>query len=197
MTSALRYLELTKLSRRLHAREISPVEATTPELTHIERLDGQLKRYAHVMAEAALVQARAAYWVGEFSGTFFNDKGENSLFHRDGVKCPSWFDSDLNNKKSKAGGYCIITDLNGDQAYLTWQGAGTPGAGGRTQGTFQYTGGTGKYQGISGDNAFVGVTQVNWKDGRSSGYRPGTGNCTINCRLIGCCAVLLIGRLGL
>ena len=77
---------------------------------------------------------------------------------------------DLNNKKSKAGGYCIITDLNGDQAYLTWQGAGTPGPGGRTPGTFQYTGGTGKYQGISGDNTFVGVTQVNWKDGTSSGY---------------------------
>jgi hypothetical protein len=30
--------------------------------------------------------------------------------------------------------------------------------------------GTGKYQGISGDNTFVGVGQVNWKDGTSSGY---------------------------
>src|SRR5438105_440208 len=66
-----------------------------------------------------------SYWVGEFSGTFFNDKGENSLFNRSGVKCPSWFDSDLNNKKSKAGGYCIIRDLDGDEAFLTWQGAGT------------------------------------------------------------------------
>jgi hypothetical protein len=111
-----------------------------------------------------------SYWVGEFTGTFFNDKGENSLFHRAGVKCPSWFDTDLNNKKSKAGGYCIITDLNGGQAYLTWQGAGTPGPGGRLPGTFQYTDSTGKYQGISGDNTFVGVTQVNWKDGTSSGY---------------------------
>jgi hypothetical protein len=78
------------------------------------------------------------------------------LFHRAGVKCPSWFDSDLNNKKSNGGGYCVIADLNGDQ--------------GRLPGTFQYTSGTGKYQGISGDNTFVGVTQVNWKDGTSSGY---------------------------
>jgi hypothetical protein len=110
------------------------------------------------------------FWAGEFSGTFFNDKGANSLFDRAGVKCPAWFDSDLNNKKSKAGGYCIVTDLNGDKAYLTWQGAGTPGPGGRLIGTYQYTGGTGKYKDIKGDNTFVGVTQVNWQDGTSSGY---------------------------
>jgi amidase len=60
MTTALHYLELTELSRRLHAREISPVEATTAQLPRIERLDGRLKSYAHMMAEAALVQARAA-----------------------------------------------------------------------------------------------------------------------------------------
>ena len=110
------------------------------------------------------------YWVGEFTGSFFNDKGEGSPFHRAGVKCPAWYDADFNNKKSKAGGYCIITDLDGDQAYLTWQSAGTPGPGGRGPGTFQYTGGTGKYKGISGNNTFVGVTQVNWQDSTSSGY---------------------------
>jgi amidase len=60
MTSALHYLELTDLSRRIHTREISPVEATTAQLARIEKLDGQLKSYAHVMAEAALMQARAA-----------------------------------------------------------------------------------------------------------------------------------------
>jgi amidase len=60
MTSALHYLELTELSRRIHAREISPVEATTAQLARIEKLDGQLKSYSQMMAEAALVQARAA-----------------------------------------------------------------------------------------------------------------------------------------
>jgi len=110
------------------------------------------------------------YWVGEFSGTFFNDKGPGSLFHRAGVKCPAFFDADFNSKKSTAGGYCIITDVDGDQAYLIWHNAGTPGPGGAGPGTFQYTGGTGKYKGISGSNTFVGVTQVNWQDGTSSGY---------------------------
>ena len=60
MPSALHYLELTELSRRIHAREISPVEATTAQLTRIEKSDGVLKSYAHMMAEAALIQARAA-----------------------------------------------------------------------------------------------------------------------------------------
>jgi hypothetical protein len=51
MTSAPHYLDLTELSRRIHAREISPVETTTAQLTRIERLDGQLKSYAHMMAD--------------------------------------------------------------------------------------------------------------------------------------------------
>ncbi len=58
MTSDLHYLELIELARRIHAREISPVEATTAQLARIDKLDGQLKSYAHVMAETALVQAR-------------------------------------------------------------------------------------------------------------------------------------------
>jgi amidase len=60
MTSAVHYLELIELSRRIHAHEISPVEATTAQLTRIDELDGQLKSYAHMMAEAALMHARAA-----------------------------------------------------------------------------------------------------------------------------------------
>ena len=107
------------------------------------------------------------YWVGEFSGTFFNDKGEGSLLHRAGVKCPAYNDLDFNNKSSKASGYCVMTDTDGDQAYASWQNAGD---GRRGPGTFKFTGGTGKYKGISGDNTFVGVTQINWQDGTASGY---------------------------
>lgn len=110
------------------------------------------------------------FWVGEFTGTFFNDKGAGSLFHLAGVKCPAWFDADYNNNKSRDGGYCIITDLEGDQAYLIWEGAGSPGLGDAGPGTFDYTGGTGKYSGISGKNRFTGYTTVNWADGTSTGY---------------------------
>ena len=111
------------------------------------------------------------YWLGEFSGTFFSDRGQGGMFHLAGVKCPSWFELDFNKDTAKGGGYCIITDLDGDQAYLSWENGavsakpGTPGPG-----TFTFTGGTGKYAGISGENRFAGVTQVNWADGTSSGY---------------------------
>jgi len=44
----------------------------------------------------------------------------------------------MNNKKSKAGGYCTISDTDGDQAYLSWQNEGDGITGPRT---FQYTGG--------------------------------------------------------
>jgi hypothetical protein len=110
------------------------------------------------------------FWVGEFSGTFFSDKGDGGLFHLAGVKCPGWLDQDFNAGTSKGGGTCIVTDLQGDRAYLTWSNAGKPGPGGRGPGSFRYTGGTGKYAGMSGSGRFVGVTQVNWADGTASGY---------------------------
>jgi amidase len=56
----LHYLELTELARRLHAREISPVEATRAQLDRIEKLDGRLGSYALVTPELALEQARVA-----------------------------------------------------------------------------------------------------------------------------------------
>ena len=53
------------------------------------------------VGKAQEIEKGHSYWVGEYAGTFFNDKGENTLFHRAGVKSPSWADIDLNNKKSK------------------------------------------------------------------------------------------------
>jgi amidase len=55
----LHYLDLLELSRAIAAREISPVEATEAMVRRIEHLDPTLKSYVHVMAEAALAQARA------------------------------------------------------------------------------------------------------------------------------------------
>jgi hypothetical protein len=41
------------------------------------------------------------YFVGEFSGTFFNDKGKNSLFDQAGVKGPAFNDLDLKQRQSR------------------------------------------------------------------------------------------------
>src|SRR5579875_589422 len=59
-SAGLHYLELTELTRRMHAGELSPVEATRAELERIERLDGRLHSYALVTPELALDQARQA-----------------------------------------------------------------------------------------------------------------------------------------
>jgi len=40
----------------------------------------------------------------------------------------------------------------------------------RNPGTFEWTGGTGKYKEIKGSNTFVANPSVNWPDGTISGY---------------------------
>jgi amidase len=60
MDASLHYLELTEVARRIHAREISPVEATKAQFSRIEALDGRLKSFSTVMTDAALAQARVA-----------------------------------------------------------------------------------------------------------------------------------------
>lgn len=108
------------------------------------------------------------FWVGEFTGTFFNDKGKGSPFDRAGVKCPGYQDIDFNKKHGVAAGSCIMNDLNGDQAYLSWKCEGDA-VSFSCKGTNQYTGGTGKYKGVSGAGTFSGTT-VNWKDGTATGF---------------------------
>jgi amidase len=177
--------------RRIHAREISPVEATTAQLARIEKLDGQLKSYAHMMAEAALIQARAAeaeITRGEIRGPLHGVPiAVKDLCWTQGVPTAAGMaiytayfialassvrvSSTRTSTTKKQGRWLLHHHRSQRRPGLpTWQRAGTPGPGGRLAGTFQYTGGTGKYQGITGDNTFVGVTQVNWADGTSSGY---------------------------
>ena len=107
------------------------------------------------------------YWVGEFSGAFFNDAGAGSTMHNSGVKCPGYNDLDFNNKKNIAAGHCIIMDRDGDKAHASWQCAGDTY---KCQGTITWTSGTGKYAKISGSMPFTGVTEVSHADGKASGW---------------------------
>ncbi len=59
-TDDIHYLELTELTRRIHAGELSSVEATQASLARIEALDGTLHSFALVLPERALAQAREA-----------------------------------------------------------------------------------------------------------------------------------------
>ena len=90
------------------------------------------------------------FFVGAFSGVFFNDVA-NGFMDKSSVECPGV--NDIVNGLSIANhGYCIVTDKDGDKAFAVWKGQDTsPNVGG---GNFQWTGGTGKYSGIKGNNTY-------------------------------------------
>lgn len=60
MAEDLHYLELIELAKRIHTKEISPVEVTESQLARIGALDGNLRSYALVTPDLALAQAREA-----------------------------------------------------------------------------------------------------------------------------------------
>jgi hypothetical protein len=91
------------------------------------------------------------FWVAEFSGKFVRDKGGGSLCMRPASGVPPYNDVDLNNNEKGKGGVCIISDAAGDQAYLSWR---CEGDGVHCAGSFEYTGGTGKYQSIAGSQRY-------------------------------------------
>lgn len=91
------------------------------------------------------------YWVGEFTGTLFNDKAGGIMDHA-AVACPGTNDVRLDGQISSAQGNCIVTDAQGDKAFASWWSKGPfPGP---FSGEFTWTGGTGKYAGIKGTSKF-------------------------------------------
>ncbi len=58
--SSLPFLSASELSRLMAAKEVSPVEATEAYLERIESLDGNLRAYITVTADAALESAKLA-----------------------------------------------------------------------------------------------------------------------------------------
>ncbi|MBT4488282.1 MAG: amidase, partial [Rhodospirillaceae bacterium] len=60
MSEELHYGTILELSARIKAGELSPVTLTEAMLNRIAALDGRLKSYATVMADQAMVEARAA-----------------------------------------------------------------------------------------------------------------------------------------
>ena len=95
----------------------------------------------------------AGYWTGEFSGSFESDEGDSGMFHKMSVRCPAWQKFNFIKGTSYAEGVCYGKDLEGNEVYFDWTGSeqklGQPG-----KGTFSYTGGTGKYEGLTGNGGF-------------------------------------------
>jgi hypothetical protein len=104
-------------------------------------------------------------FVGEFSGTVFNDAGEG-FEHLASQVCPGV--NDINKGTANAHGYCTVTDKEGDRVSSTWK---CQGPFPRCDGEWQFTGGTGKYAGIRGAGTFTGHVLVP----TSSGYSESKG----------------------
>jgi len=98
---------------------------------------------------------------GHEDGTFFNDAGSGFL-HLTAITCTDT--GELINGVFKDNGYCVVTDKDGDKAFLVWKCKGGP----RCEGDFQWTSGTGKYTGLTGNTTFYGSPTVPNKLG--SGY---------------------------
>jgi hypothetical protein len=112
----------------------------------------------HGIGQSYEIEKGHVFWVGMFHGIFYNDVADGFLDKTE-VTCPGVNDV-VGGVSTGNHGYCVMTDKDGDKAFFVWQGIGTgPGSNG---GTFQWTGGTGKFQGIQGDDtwhgAFIGNT---------------------------------------
>jgi hypothetical protein len=110
-------------------------------------------------AKAYEMEKDHTYGMGELAGKFFNNKGQGSLFDQADVRCFGFHDVDA--KRIKQGGYCVIADADGDHAYFIYEANDNNTPGHEVKGTFDYTSGTGKYKGITGKNTYH-VVGANW-----------------------------------
>jgi len=109
------------------------------------------KYAAHgVGAQTYELEKGHVFLLGSNQGVFLNDVAD-SFLDKTEVTCA--IAADLVDGVSTGGhGYCIIADKDGDKAFLAFQGKGT--APESDAGTFQWSGGTGKFVGIQGNNTW-------------------------------------------
>ncbi len=92
------------------------------------------------------------FWIGTNKGVVLNEAGRGFL-HNASYVCPTTADIDGPNVETRS--YCIYTDKDGDQIFVRGHSlSSTGGAGVEIQATKSndvFTGGTGKYQGITGN----------------------------------------------
>ena len=98
-----------------------------------------------------------AFFLGSFAGTMFVQHGDGALNTAE-VVCPGTFDIAIETGKQKGGGHCIITALDGSQVFGKWECDGAHLVG--CIGSFEITGGTGRFAGISGGSKFVARSAI-------------------------------------
>jgi hypothetical protein len=87
-------------------------------------------------------------WAGNFVGVSLVEAGTGPL-HNAGWECSG--ETVLQDAKAyRAGGFCVVTDPEGDTINLVWERQDVPGAASEGNNKGTYLSGTGKYAGIQG-----------------------------------------------
>ena len=111
-----------------------------------------------------------AFMLGVFAGRLAVDK-ESNVLHGSQLVCPGTFDADYATNAQRGEGRCVIVTGRGDRLFARWTCAGEPDKG--CTGRFVFTGGTGVYQGITGDGDLtlrMTLTEMTHLDQLESGY---------------------------
>ena len=142
------------------------VLGATPEAQQLPKSGKFTGKYAsHLVPEVSQtyeLEKGHVYYLGKSQGVFFNDVADGFL---DKTEVICAIANDLVDGVSTAiNGHCIIADKDGDKIFTVYEGKSS--APGIIAGTNQWTGGTGKFTGIQGNNTFhvtaIGKTLASW-----------------------------------
>jgi hypothetical protein len=154
--------------------------ATTASVDAIARAEeGTVKAAATWKARsfAFPVGQGQVYLVGVYSGTFYVDDGKGAL-HAASIVCPATAEGDLKSMTKTGQGRCILTDEDGNRVYARFTCNGDLEG---CRGPFTIVGGTGKFDGITGDGEMVSrilVRQMTAVTGFQSAEQEGEGIAT-------------------
>jgi hypothetical protein len=93
-----------------------------------------------------------ALFLGTFGGTLFVENAQGDL-HAARLLCPGTLEARAGGDTYTSQGRCIITARTGDRVFAQWTCSGSIGAG--CKGPFRLTGGTGRFQRITGEGDII------------------------------------------
>jgi hypothetical protein len=104
------------------------------------------------VGQAFEVSPGRAWFLGAFAGVIFVEDGTGAL-NMGEIVCPGTLDLSVETLAQTGSGRCVITALDGDQVFAKWDCEGTHFVG--CKGSFELIGGTGRFEGITGNSEFV------------------------------------------
>ncbi len=102
------------------------------------------------------LEGQRVYFVGGYVGVMVVGNDKEAL-NAATMICPATIETNLATMVQSGHGRCILTDKDDNKVFAKWTCYGTPA---HCKGAFTFTGGTGKFEGISGINEFFVKTDV-------------------------------------